>query len=733
MKTKILLSLLLVSSLGIYSCKKDGQIDGLAGVVKLADVNVPDGFTWESSRDINFKIAIADNRFQDNIHVIAIYSADGGLITKGAASLTKPFESKAYVPRTVSEVFVVKTAPDNSSTSQKIRLDGDKVTLTLSAPLVQAVSSVNSAFNTSSDSPDCTTGCSETITLTTNSQTVSVSGGKTICVNGSNKSFDVQFGSGGGTLRICGTNLTIQELANNRINDPMAIIITADASVTFDEKRATNFNQNNNTLENYGHLTIEGGINLAGKLKNFGVLTVNGEYSTETQTSPVTEHTNNGTLIVNGQLDVGSNSFFYNNGSVKATDLRVFNHATFINNCKLLVTNEYDHSTLMKNYGYIKVDGEIFVNGSSELALYGGSMISTRDIKINGTIKGYDSGSLFKVSNETELTGAGTLTGNFSYCDANGLEKNNGTIEHTVSLNCNLYIPVSGCNAEGNGSAPVKDTDGDGVLDNIDDYPHDATKAFNNYYPGGGVDDGATILFEDMWPVKGDYDMNDIVMSYQLKVVTNAANKVVELSGSYSLNARGGIFENGFGIEFPINRSLVSNVKGAILEEGQDKAVLILFTNMQNELPYMNTRATDPFSPAKTYMISFSVTNGPSLSEFGLGEYNPFIWNRGKGRSYEVHLPGHMPTSLGDPKLFGSGHDASNPSKGMYYVTSEGFPWAISVPVKNLSYPLEGMDIGTAYLKLSQWVMSGGVNFNDWYSNRTSGYRNENNFYKAGE
>ena len=717
------------SCLMLYSCKKDQTT---SADTSLSEIKVPDGFTWESSRDISFKIIVADNRFQDDIHVITIYSADGGLITKGAASTTKPFESKAYIPRAVSEVYVVRTAPDNSSTSQKIRLDAPEVTLTLRAPLVEAVSSLNSSVSAANIIPDCTSGCTQTVTLTTNYQTVSVSAGKTVCVNGSNKSFDVQFGSGGGTLRICGTNLTIQELANNKINDPTAIVITAEASVIIDEKKATNFNQNNNTLANYGNLTIEGGINLAGELKNYGVLTVNGEYSTETQTSPVTEHTNNGTLIVNGLLDVGSNSLFYNNGSVKTTDLRVFNHATFVNNCKLLVTNEYDHSTLMKNYGYIKVERTIFVNGSSELALYNGAMISTRDIKINGTIKGYDASSLFKVSNETELTGAGELTGSLSYCDASGLEKNNGTIEPTVSLNCSLYIPVSGCNAEGNGSAPVKDTDGDGVLDNIDDYPHDATKAFNNYYPSGGVDDGATVLFEDMWPQKGDYDMNDVVMSYQLKVVTNAANKVVELSGTYNLNARGGIFENGFGIEFPVSRNLVSNVRGAVLEEGQEKAVLILFMNMQNELLYMNTRPADPFSPSKTYTIGFSVTNGPSLSEFGLGEYNPFIWDRGKGRSYEVHLPGHLPTSLADPKHFDSGHDASNPLKGKYYVTSEGFPWAISVPVKNLSYPLEGVDVGTAYLKLSQWVVSGGVNFTDWYSNRASGYRNESNFYKSG-
>ena len=57
------------------------------------------------------------------------------------------------------------------------------------------------------------------------------------------------------------------------------------------------------------------------------------------------------------------------------------------------------------------------------------------------------------------------------------------------------------------------DTDEDGVSDLFDDYPNDPEKAFDNYSPAEGQ--FGTLAFEDLWPAKGDYDFNDIVIDYQ--------------------------------------------------------------------------------------------------------------------------------------------------------------------------------------------------------------------------
>jgi hypothetical protein len=58
------------------------------------------------------------------------------------------------------------------------------------------------------------------------------------------------------------------------------------------------------------------------------------------------------------------------------------------------------------------------------------------------------------------------------------------------------------------GSVSLTDTDGDGVLDQYDDYPNDATKATKLRFPSSGVN---TIGFEGTFPSAGDADLNDLV------------------------------------------------------------------------------------------------------------------------------------------------------------------------------------------------------------------------------
>lgn len=70
----------------------------------------------------------------------------------------------------------------------------------------------------------------------------------------------------------------------------------------------------------------------------------------------------------------------------------------------------------------------------------------------------------------------------------------------------------------------IKEADGDGIADNFDDYPTDAAKAFNNFYPSANKVN--TLAFEDLWPSTGDHDFNDMVVEYQVNQVSNSQNKV---------------------------------------------------------------------------------------------------------------------------------------------------------------------------------------------------------------
>src|SRR5690606_30823694 len=131
-----------------------------------------------------------------------------------------------------------------------------------------------------------------------------------------------------------------------------------------------------------------------------------------------------------------------------------------------------------------------------------------------------------------------------------------------------------------------------------------------------------------------------------------------------------------------------------------------------------NTLKDKPLAPTKDYQITFNVSNGPSLSNFGLGSYNPFLWDasKGNGRDHEIHLPGKKPTTLGSTSSFGTGDDNSSVGSNRYYLTESGLPWAINIPIKPFNYPVEYENISMGYLKFQNWAESGGNSFPDWYS-----------------
>lgn len=723
---KLLNLILIVLFAGLSSCEK--QNTAVEGTVSnMSDLKIPVGFTWENSKDIYFDITITDNRFNDAVHVVSIYDADpalnGKLLSKGSASLKIPFATKVYLPNTVKEVFIVKTAPDNTSSMQKVPISGLKLSVQLSATLKNNLNKLagTNIISGIDDSPTCTTGCTQTIT--TSNTNINVNNGDLICITGSN--ITVGFNGNGGTVRICGTNVTVQ---NASLNNSALLIITKTGSATFSN---LNMNGSNSTFINYGTATVTGSFSPGGSFLNENTFSTSGDFNLNSNSN----FTNNGIMTVGGTMNVNTNNVTSNNGSITTTqNFQLNNNSEFVNNCLLWVKADYNHNNnaVLKNYSLVKVNNTTTLNGNNgELALYNGAMLRTTNMTINNKIKGYGSTSLVKVSGNTTIN-SGRIENAIQYCDLNGIETNNNAQFTGGAVQaCSLYVPVTNCNTEGNGTAPPADSDGDGVMDAQDEYPGDPNKAYNNYYPSSSPSSGATVAFEDQWPIKGDYDLNDVVVSYRYKIVTNAQNKVVQVNGDYTLHATGSGYDTGFAVEFPTLRTSVSGVSGGTLEAGQTKAVIKIFSDIRDEMQEWNTLPGKPISPLKSYSVSFNVSNGPALNTFGLGSYNPFIWNAGlgNGRNHEIHLPGKTPTSLGNTSIFGTGDDNSSVSAARYYVTSTGLPWAIDIPIKPFNYPVEYMNITGGYLKFQGWAESGGTQFADWYSNTQSGYRNSGNLF----
>lgn len=286
-------------------------------------------------------------------------------------------------------------------------------------------------------------------------------------------------------------------------------------------------------------------------------------------------------------------------------------------------------------------------------------------------------------------------------------------------------------------SGPVSDSDGDGVPDEYDEYPDDPLRAFNAWFPAEGV--FGTLAYEDLWPQFGDYDMNDLVLDFNLQLVLDASESIKDIIFNLVIRATGAGFQNGFGISFPVPPSQVESVTGTRLTEGiittlpnglesghPDNAVIIAFDNADlNMGSFANVYPEQPFIEPDSLRVTVTFAT-PAPNDI-MDETAPFIFiDTERGR--EVHLPGNPPTALANPGYFGMDDDDTRPQQNRYYLSKENLNWAFAVP-ESIPYPLETVEILDAFLRFRDWAESGGEAYPDWYLD-IPGYRDESKLYQ---
>ena len=349
------------------------------------------------------------------------------------------------------------------------------------------------------------------------------------------------------------------------------------------------------------------------------------------------------------------------------------------------------------------------------VALSAADIVKTIDNGITGSESGlvgcwkFNEGSGATVRNSAPAVHDGALTGSFSSDIAYGL-----------------------------------DSDGDGVLDNYDDFPNDPLRAFKNNYPSGGV---GSLAFEDLWPAQGDFDFNDLVVDYRFSNISNTKNMLVETYATFILRAAGASYKNSFGFQLQgtiaaadmtVTGSVLTgqliNLASNGLESNQNKPTVIVFDNSMSLLKFpgsglgVNTSLGAPHVKPDTIVVHIVYTPDKyTLADLNVAAFNPFmIVNQDRGK--EIHLVDNAPTALADMSNFAKVSDTSDPSRGRYYRTKDNLPWAINIP-QRIDYAFEKTDILKAYLKMGLWAQTCGLNCNDWYENK-AGYRNNTYIYK---
>ena len=262
------------------------------------------------------------------------------------------------------------------------------------------------------------------------------------------------------------------------------------------------------------------------------------------------------------------------------------------------------------------------------------------------------------------------------------------------------------------------------------------------------------LAYEDLWPGKGDYDFNDLVVDYKFNVTKDDDDRVLSMTGVFTVHSFGATFYNGFGFTLPgISPDKIISVSGYEiqpgsiyslaangLEDNQSEATVIVFDDSYNILTHpgvgigVNTETSAPYVPIDSVIVQmvffdngvFAPGGSISFDELNIGEFNPFIIVN-QDRDVEVHLRDFIPSDLITTSLFGTLDDNSIPGQSRYYTTVNNLPWAINIPIV-LAYPIEKQDIVGVHLKFAEWAESEGTLSTDWYED-LPGYRNETLIY----
>lgn len=283
--------------------------------------------------------------------------------------------------------------------------------------------------------------------------------------------------------------------------------------------------------------------------------------------------------------------------------------------------------------------------------------------------------------------------------------------------------PKSPLTRFGENGIRVKLPEDAGKIDDIGDGPV-------KYYPSEGW---GTILFEDNWPVLGDYDLNDFAAWYKIQLYLNdKQNYVNSIIVAVQLNALGGVkpYQLCLQIENLQTKNIAdieeysSSTLGTLVSEANEPALFTFdWGNLKgsNGGNYFNTEKGHLADKVKGNQIDFIINLEKPIKldkKFDHETFDFFI-RRTDGEKTEIHMKGYKPTT----DFMSEYNQVTNHTAGLtsnhYYFDDRNFVWGIKVP-KGISHPLEQVKMTDAYPEFGTWLTSGGKSATDWYDHKVS-------------
>lgn len=720
-KTILLTSIIAIAIVSMLSSCVDSEKDLYDPSYQTANpmgdgFAAPDGFDWATTSNIKVTVEVNAPTNDEFYYVVELYdtnpiiSSDARLLDKGVAKGNEPYTSEISIENTIKTLFVKEITPTGLATVRSAEITNGiaNCNFKTTIPSVRSLAASTRSFTTITDpNPDdtslfplecpsgiekfisvndCVEGGSYEVTASTKIINLWKNNLKLYVTEDIKLSEQIYLSPGSCLYILPGKKVSMPKSQNNGQQNCM-ITIGTGATLTIDKTIQLDSNYK---LYNLGTINTENLICANSSVFfNAGSVNIKDKLSAENASSTISNAgkikvekikiqgdshiINTGTMEVEEETEINcTGGSWINEGTWYTDEMKIsaWNDYCY-NKCKLIVTDELEIKE-----GHLIVDGggyvqckELYMNNAkielgakalfeiTEKAEYG---YQNKDRGFKGT--GTEKALLIikKAVAETLKPNLIHYSGNLQViCSEHPIEKIDdwnicwtitGGAEWGEEGKNTVSIPESECSDGYNGGTPTPPTNPEFPIEVEDN---------KNY----------TYLFEDQWPLYGDYDMNDIVLTIQKrKIYTNKENKVTKFELSIDLSAAGATKSIGVAImldnvpanaitqpvEFSDNTLAKNfNLNNNNIENGQDYTVIPLFDDAHKVLgrdryEQINT-VSDYAGNTKPKNISFSITfNNPTISAdaFNVNKLNVFIIVDGnRNPRKEIHVAGYQPNS----------------------------------------------------------------------------------------
>lgn len=753
---------------------EDTVVDGVeeGSVIDDPGAGVAGNFDWSTSRTITVQVPVGDEFSAAYYYKLELFDrephlAGAKLLGAGLAKRGQDLVTKITVPNNLNGVFVQKTSPigEKSYSILDITPSASFASAKLaSANLSRGINKLASTTPVSKEPPAVPmvpanakeiSGAAN-VTATANAKTFVIKKGELFAgdITGLNSS-DVS----GIVVYVYGKwhHANDVNLAGNS-----RVVIMPGGLLDVNNLK---LNGGTASVEAHGDMLLNGMvINDNASFKNVGTLVVKGLVSLSGSAQFV-NYQSDVKVKVGAATLIGSQSVLTNNGELEILN-GSFTDGTLNANCYTTVGKMKTSNATVNIWGESMLDVTNLDAQGGEYNLYAKGVLDVTNLAIfkanakNEAVRINNIGNAWDKKSYVRIKYVRVGEGQKSHVAYNGFMSiitdehpnyadNTFTVSGTgVEVYWDLYnhppyIAATSCNNGGQGIFPTTPPV-DQILTKVNLGAH-------------------TYLFEDNWPNIGDYDLNDLVMSVNITKYQNKLNQVEKVELTCKITASGARRAIAAAIQLDnISSGLVrsatysaSTKKGSRIplgpngvEADQSKAVVTVadFVHEAFGLTGANfifTEAGDAYKPLET---TITVEFNAPIANFSFEDINPFIVNpygvqpfgvAASGKRYEIHMIGRPGTDKFDTDLAlrAQGKKPLPSDDATYIVLDDkdpfkvgdvktnagnslkGWPFAISIPTGDFVYQrTEGAHLTVKYPKFSEWIISGGTQASDWYT-----------------